>query len=104
MKISKCPSSLHRLSQHSPMRRPRRPADVNPIAMRMRSGNGAFRSSNIGAMRSATKFSQDSRFGCCTGHLQESSCTRSHFRRSEFVYTLSFANFPTLLCQNVTTL
>jgi hypothetical protein len=40
MKISKCPSALSRLSQHSPIALPLRPALVKPIATRTREGRG----------------------------------------------------------------
>ena len=40
MKISKWPSALRRLSQHSPIARLRRPALVKPMATRTRSGRG----------------------------------------------------------------
>lgn len=64
MKISKWPSALRRLSQHSPIARLRRPALVKPIATRTRSGRGAPNASNSGAMPAATPFSQLSRLSC----------------------------------------
>src|SRR3546814_16398952 len=61
MKISKCPSALKRLSQHSPIALPFAPLLVKPIATRTRSGRGASSASNSGATPCATALSQLSR-------------------------------------------
>ncbi len=61
MKISKCPSALNRLSQHSPIALAFAPLLVKPIATRTRSGRGASSASKSGAIPSATALSQLSR-------------------------------------------
>lgn len=64
------PSSLCRLSQHSPMARPRMPREVKPMAMRMWSVRGAPRAPNLGDSAAATALSQASRVATCMAAVE----------------------------------